>query len=48
MLRIESNASSAFPPQEAQQRVEDDDGEDDRCVEPQAQHQLGEADAIST
>ena len=28
---------------EAEQRIEDDDGEDDRGVEPQAQHQLDEA-----
>ena len=30
---------------EAEQRVEDDDAEDDRRVEPQVQHQLGEAGA---
>ena len=30
---------------EAEQRVEDDHGEDDRRVEPQAQHQLGEPGA---
>ena len=28
---------------EAESRIEDDDGEDDRSVEPQAQHQLDEA-----
>ena len=46
MLRIELQRllGLAFL-DEAEQRVEDDDAEDDRRVEPQVEHQLGEAGA---
>jgi hypothetical protein len=33
---------------EAEQRIEDDHAEDDRCVDPQVEHQLGEPASSST